>query len=101
MKNKLSKKINNKNIKIFIPIIMLIVLLIIVFIYLKEYQYNRYRNQKDEKFYQYFAGQKIEYDATVSYPNVNFIFKNSNDYSVYIKAECENGNLKIEIYKMI
>ena len=67
MKNKLTKILNNKNIKIIIPGIVLIVLLIIVCIYLKEYQYNRYRNKKDYSFYQYFAGQKIEYEATVSF----------------------------------
>lgn len=57
--------------------------------------FERHKHSKAQKYI------PREYDATVSYPNVNFIFKNSNDYSVYIKAECENGNLKIEIYKMI
>ena len=73
MKSKISKILNNKNTKIIIPIIVLIVLLIIVFIYLREYKYNRYRNKEDDSFYQYFAGEKVEYEATISYNRDNEI----------------------------
>lgn len=66
MKTKLSKILNNKNAKIIIPSIVLLVLLIIVFIYLKEFKYNRYRNKQDDSFYQYLAGEKTEYEATIS-----------------------------------
>lgn len=62
-----NKLLNNKTIKILIPIIVLLVLLIIAFIYLKEYQSNNYRDQQDKEFYQYYAGQKVEYEATISY----------------------------------
>jgi len=67
MKNKFLKLLNNKNLKIIIPIIVLFVLLIVVFIYLREYKYNQYRNKQDSSFYQYFVGEKVEYDATISY----------------------------------
>ena len=65
--NNLKKILDNKNIKLIIPLIVLFALLIISFIYLREYKYNNYRNKKDIMFYQYFGEAKIEYEATVSY----------------------------------
>lgn len=73
MKKKLDKFLNNKNIKIIIPIIVLIVLLIVVFIYLREYKYSQYRNKQEHSFYQYYAGLKLEYDATISFNRDNEI----------------------------
>jgi len=67
MKNKISKLLNNKNIKVIIPCIVLVVLLIIVFIYIREYKYSQYRNKQDKSFYQYFSELKFEYDATISF----------------------------------
>ena len=67
MKNKINNLLDKKSLKIIIPVIVLLVLLIIVFIYTREYQYNRYRDKQVHSFYQYFAGQKVEYDATVSF----------------------------------
>ena len=66
MNNKMNTLFTNKYIKIIIPAIVLIVLLIIIVIYTSEYRYNRYRNKQNHNFYQYFAGLKIEYEATVS-----------------------------------
>lgn len=65
--NNLKELFNKKNLKITIPVIVLLVLLIVVFIYLREYKYNNYRNKQTYDFYQYFAGEKFEYEATVSY----------------------------------
>lgn len=67
MKNKLKEILNQKNMKIIIPVIVLLVLLIIVFIYLKIYQYNNYRNKQDYTFYQYIGDNKFEFDATISF----------------------------------
>jgi len=91
MNNKLSKIFNKNNIKIIIPIIVLIVLLIIVFIYLKEYKSNQYRNKQDNSFYQYFAGAKVEYDATIS-------FNKDNEIKAFVPKEYEINYDSIPIY---
>lgn len=67
LKKDIKKIFSNKNMKIIIPAIVLIVLLIVVFIYLREYQFNNYRNKKEYEFYQYYGEEKIEYEATVSF----------------------------------
>lgn len=67
MINKLTKKIDKKNLKIIIPIIFIIVISIILIIYFKEYSYSRYRDKVNSKFYQYFSENKLEYEATVSF----------------------------------
>ena len=67
IKEKAKQIFTNKNMKIIIPSIVLIVLLIVVFIYLREYQYNNYRDKKNYQFYQYFGELKLEYEATVSF----------------------------------
>lgn len=41
-----------------------------------------------------------ELDATVSYPNTNFVVKNCNDYPVIIKSYCNEGKITVEIYKI-
>ena len=64
---KIKEIMNDKNMKIVIPVIVLVVLLIVVFVYLKEYQYNNYRDKKEFELYQYFGEQKVIYDATISY----------------------------------
>lgn len=54
--------------------------------------FERHKHSKAQKYI------PREYDATVSYPNVNFVIKNCNEYPVMIKAYCNNGNLTVEIY---
>lgn len=39
-------------------------------------------------------------DATVSYPDCNFIFRNDNSFSIMIKTSCVDYNLTVEIYKV-
>lgn len=39
-------------------------------------------------------------DATVSYPDCNFIFRNDNPYSVFITTQHDGSTLTINIYKM-
>lgn len=39
-------------------------------------------------------------DATVSYPDCNFIFRNDNPYKVLITTNCTNGILTVNIYKV-
>lgn len=41
-----------------------------------------------------------ELDATVSYPDCNFIFKNDNSYNVILKTHYDGSTLTVEIYKM-
>ena len=41
-----------------------------------------------------------ELDATVSYPDCNFIFKNNNSYSILILTNHSDGELNISIYKI-
>lgn len=72
-KKKFKEIMNNKNMKIIIPVIVLVVLLIVVLIYLKEYQYNNYRDKKDFELYQYFGEQKVIYNAIISYNNKGVI----------------------------
>lgn len=40
-------------------------------------------------------------DATVSYPDCNFIFKNNNPYDIIIKTNCKDYNLTVEIYATV
>lgn len=65
--NKIKNIFNKNNLKIIIPSIVLLVLLIVLFIYLKEYQINNYRDKLDNKFYQYFDEDKLEYTAEISF----------------------------------
>lgn len=83
MINKLTKKINKKNLKIIIPTIILITLSIILIIYFKEYTYNRYRDKVDNQFYQYFSQNKLEYEATVSF-NKEKVIKEFNPKNLTI-----------------
>lgn len=73
-KDKIKEIFNNKNMKIIIPVIVLVVLLIVLFIYLGIRKYNNYRDKKEYSFYQYFAGEKFEYDAIISF-NRNKVIK--------------------------
>lgn len=73
MKDRGNNIFNNRYMKILIPVIVLIVLLIIIIIYASEYRYNRYRNKQNYKVYQYFIGEKIEYEAVVSLNKKNVI----------------------------
>jgi len=66
MKGSLNKILNNKNVKVLIPLIVLLVLAIVLIVYFREYKINNYRNRTDKEFYQYFAGMKFEYEATIS-----------------------------------
>lgn len=56
--------------------------------------FERHKHSKAQKYI------PRELDATVSYPNVNFIIKNCNEYPVIIKSYCDSGNITIEIYKV-
>ena len=66
MKNSFNKILNNKNVKIIIPLIALVVIAIVLIVYFREYQYNNYRNKTNHEFYQYFSGLKVEYEASLS-----------------------------------
>ena len=56
-----------KRYKILIPIAVVFVLLLTVFFLYREYRYDNYRDKKEIKVYQYFAGKKREYTAIVTY----------------------------------
>lgn len=100
IKDKFRELLNNRNMKIIIPAIVLLVLLIVSFILLREYKYNNYRNKKDLMFYQYFGEAKIEYEATVSYNKKDVIkafspkeYKiNYESNPIYMIKEDDNEN---------
>ncbi len=52
--------------KVLIPIMVVFVLLIAIFFVYREYRYDNYRDKSDVKVYQYFAGRKTAYTATIT-----------------------------------
>lgn len=67
IKEIMKKIFTKRNTKIVIPAIVLLALFIIIFIFIKEYQYNNYRDKQDIKLYQYISEEKFEYEATISF----------------------------------
>lgn len=64
------EKIKNfciKEYKVLIPVMVVGLLLIVLLFFYKEYQYDNYRNKKDEEVYQYFDEYKTEYTAQITY----------------------------------
>lgn len=53
--------------KILIPVMVGIVLFVTIFFLYREYEYDNTRNKKDISVFQYFAGIRTDYIATVTY----------------------------------
>lgn len=64
-------------------------------IFTSDGKFEFFERHKHSKVQEYIPR---ELDATVSYPDVNFIIKNCNDFYVMIKSYCNDGNITIEIY---
>lgn len=51
---------------ILIPIFLVVVISVALILYGREYKNNRYAETKEEEVYQYFSGNKLEYNAAIS-----------------------------------
>ena len=81
------KEFIKENYKLIIPISLILVIFIAALVYYKVSIYDTYKKDTNDKFYQWFYGQKYEYTATVSTNRKNEIvdFK-TKEYDIHFDS---------------